>query len=181
MIHRGKPLPHLDAKGERRLAGRIVRRHLHIQRLTRVSKIFRREDGTLLTDKQSSGVSVPSQRCVPVTCISQCARICAARAEEKQKIKRQKSSQHTYVLQPTLSGHMLRSATLRPWTPWTLRRSSRTPCLTMLLPSLGAIEQVCSNWSVSRTHSLLFLLPFSGRGETFYLPQDNAKSTRHGA
>lgn len=144
MIHRGKPLPHLDAKGERRLAGRIVRRNLHIQRLARVSKVFRREDGALLTDEQSGGVPVPSQRCVLVTCISQRARIRTARAEVGEKqIERQKSSQHTYVLQPTLSGHMLRSATLRPWTPWTLRRSSRTPCLTMLLPSLGAIEQVC--------------------------------------
>jgi hypothetical protein len=27
-------------------------------------------------------------------------------------------------------------------TPWTLRRSSSTPCLTILLPSLGAMEQV---------------------------------------
>jgi hypothetical protein len=27
-------------------------------------------------------------------------------------------------------------------TPCTFRRSSRTPCLTMLLPSLGAMEHV---------------------------------------
>src|SRR6187402_1113355 len=47
-----------------------------------------------------------------------------------------------YVLQPTLSGQMERSATLRFLTPWTLRRSSRTPCLTILFPSLGAIEHV---------------------------------------
>lgn len=47
-----------------------------------------------------------------------------------------------YVLQPTLSGQMDRSETLRPLTPWTLRRSSSTPCLTMLLPSLGAMEHV---------------------------------------
>lgn len=51
-------------------------------------------------------------------------------------------SSSTYVLQPTLSGQMLRSATLRPLTPCTLRRSSTTPCLTMLLPSRGAMEQV---------------------------------------
>jgi len=53
-----------------------------------------------------------------------------------------------------LTGQILRSATFRPLTPCTLRRSSRTPCLTMELPSLGAIEhvprecQVVSTWPV---------------------------------
>ena len=46
------------------------------------------------------------------------------------------------MLHPTLSGQIDRSATLRFLTPWTLRRSSRTPCLTILLPSFGAMEQV---------------------------------------
>jgi hypothetical protein len=52
---------------------------------------------------------------------------------------------HSQVLQPTLSGQMDRSATLRFFTPWTFKRSSRTPCLTMLFPSLGAMEQVYSS------------------------------------
>jgi hypothetical protein len=52
------------------------------------------------------------------------------------------SSAVLYVLQPTLSGQMDRSATLRPLTPWTLRRSSRTPCLTIELPLRGAMEHV---------------------------------------
>ncbi len=52
------------------------------------------------------------------------------------------SSAVLYVLHPTLSGQMDRSAHLRPRTPWTLRRSSRTPCLTIELPWRGAMEQV---------------------------------------
>lgn len=46
------------------------------------------------------------------------------------------------VLQPTLSGQMLRSETFRFLTPWTFSLSSKTPCLTMLLPFFGAMLQV---------------------------------------
>lgn len=46
------------------------------------------------------------------------------------------------VLQPTLSGQTERSETLSPLTPWTLRRSSSTPCFTIEFPSLGPILQV---------------------------------------
>src|SRR5437762_12994326 len=57
---------------------------------------------------------------------------------------------------------MERSATLRFWRPWTLRRSSRTPCLTMLFPSFGAIEHVpreCHVVSTCRlTHSSTCLI-----------------------
>jgi hypothetical protein len=61
------------------------------------------------------------------------------------------SSAVLYVLQPTLSGQMDKSATLRPFTPCTFRRSSSTPCLTMELPSLGAMEHVPSECHVVST------------------------------
>jgi len=57
------------------------------------------------------------------------------------------------VLQPTLSGQIDKSQTLRPLTPWTLRRSSTTPPWgAMELPSRGAMLhvprqcQVVSTW-----------------------------------
>lgn len=47
------------------------------------------------------------------------------------------------VLQPTLSGQMDKSQTLRPFTPCTFKRSSTTPpCGAKELPSRGAMLQV---------------------------------------
>lgn len=64
------------------------------------------------------------------------------------------------VLQPTLSGQMDRSQTFRPLTPWTFKRSSKTPpCGAMELPSRGAMLhvprecQVVSTWRWTKRQS----------------------------
>ena len=118
----------LQAVGEQDFARCIVRGDLHLQGFARVPQILTHEHSGLLADEKGSRVS---GSLVSVTSI---AFVTA-----------------THVLQPTLSGQILKSATLRPSTPWTFRRSSSTPCLTMLLPSFGAMEQVPSECQVVST------------------------------
>ena len=99
---------------------RKKRTDLHLKSLAAVTEVFSNKHSALLANKESCGIYV----------LLSAAILCVERREYSQ------------VLQPTLSGQIERSATLRFLTPWTLRRSSSTPCLTMLLPSLGAMEQV---------------------------------------
>ncbi len=99
---------------------REKRTDLHLKSLAAVSEVFSNKHSALLANKESCGIYILLS--VTILCVKRC--------------------EYSQVLQPTLSGQIERSATLRFLTPWTLRRSSSTPCLTILLPSLGAMEQV---------------------------------------
>lgn len=118
----------LQAVGEQDFARCMVRGNLHVQGFARVSQILTHEHSSLLANEKGSRVS---ESLVNASFIA--------------------FGTATYVLQPTLSGQILRSATLRPSTPCTFRRSSNTPCLTILFPSFGAMEQVPSECQVVST------------------------------
>lgn len=124
----------------------MILRHFHIEIRTGVSKVLGSEDGAFLADQQGRLKSINIEY-VP--------------------LKRKRKELTLKVLQPTLSGQMDKSHTLRPLTPWTFRRSSTTPCLTMELPSRGAMLhvprlcQVVSTWRCTETVLVMGSLLFS--------------------
>lgn len=102
----------------------MVSRDLHIQISSRIAKVLRNEDCALLADKESSLL----------------VRMVSIWQNFKGTNKRTLTLK---VLQPTLSGQIDRSQTLRPLTPCTLRRSSTTPPWGAIeLPSRGAMLHV---------------------------------------
>ena len=110
----------LETERQPLLGGRVVVGHLHFEGGARVAEVLGDKGSALLADQEGGRVPVKGVN----------------------TMLERTGVEITYVLQPTLSGQIERSATLRPLTSCTFRRSSSTPCLTMLLPSLGAMEHV---------------------------------------